>query len=125
MKTKEAKYFRDSEVEMVEVMDTLQHTIQSLRKRWPRTLHFAEGNQHTEHGQRRGNAHHKEDLIVNSLQQTVSMMRRNTEQINDQFREKPGTLTTVEHAHNDADDGRHVVTKTTVQSKDRRDSMRH
>ena len=33
------------------------------------------------------------------------MMRRNTEQINDQFREKPGKLTTVENAHNNADDG--------------------
>ena len=44
---------------------------------------LAEGDRHTELEQRHGSAHHEEDLNVNSLQQTVSMMRRTTEQITD------------------------------------------
>ena len=46
------------------------------------------------------------------------MMRRTTEEINDQFFLKLGTLTTVEDAHNNADDGRHAVAKITMMSKD-------
>ena len=44
---------------------------------------LSEANRHTEHKQRHGSARHEEDLSVNSLQQTVSMMRRTTEQITD------------------------------------------
>ena len=107
---------------MVDVMNTLQRTISSQERRV-----LAEGNRHTEHEQRNGSSHHKEDLNVKSLQQTVSMMRRTTEQIIDQFLLKLGTLITVEDDHNTADTKYSVypVAKITVKSKDRRGSIRN
>ena len=84
MKTKEAKNFSKSEAEMVDVMDTFQHAISIIEKEIAKNLCiFAEGNRHTEHEQRHGGAHHEEDLNVNCLQQTVSLMRHTTEQITD------------------------------------------
>ena len=72
VKTKEANNFSKSEVEMVDVMDTLQHAI-SIGRDGQDLYNLAEGNQHTEHGQRNGSSHHKEDFNVKSLQQKVSM----------------------------------------------------
>ena len=83
-KPKEAKNFIKSEAKMVDVMDTLQRTISTIEKEIGQEPYIlAEGDRHTEHEQRHGTAHHEEDLNVNRLQQTVSMMRRTTEQITD------------------------------------------
>ena len=98
----------------------------------------AKGNRHTEHEHRNGSSHHKEDFNVKSLQRTVLMMRRTTEQIIDVscgntaalvgidlsvF--KLGTLTTVEDVHNTADTkyGVSPVVKNAVIPKDRRGSI--
>ena len=84
MRTEEAKDFRKSEAELVDVMDTLQRAISIIQKgdgQEPCIL--AEGNRHTEHEQRHGSSHHKEDVNVKSFQRTVLMMRRTTEQITD------------------------------------------
>ena len=40
-------------------------------------------NGRTEHNQHHGSSHHEEDLKVKSLQRTVLMRRRTTEQITD------------------------------------------
>ena len=97
---------------------------------------FAEGNRYTEHEQSHGSAHHDEDLNANSFQQTVSMMRRTTEQITDVLRgntavlvgiEQFGTLKTVESAHNTTDTKCSVshVAKIAVISKGRCESIRN
>ena len=81
---KEAEDFSNSEAEVVDVMDTLQHAISIIEKETAKNLAFLP----KEIGTRNTNKATvalvtKEDLNVNSLQQTVSMMRRTTEQITD------------------------------------------
>ena len=74
-KTKEAKDFSKSEAELVDAMDSFQRTYFNHREgdsQEPFLL--VEGNRHTDHEQRHGSGHHGEDLNVNSLQRTVSMM---------------------------------------------------
>ena len=83
-RTKEAKDFSKSEAELVDVMDTLQRTISIIKKEIAKNPYIlAEGSRHTEHEQSNGSSHHEEDLKVKSLQRTVLMMRRTTEQITD------------------------------------------
>ena len=114
----ETKNLSKSEAEMVDVMDTLQHVISIIEKEMAKNVTFLQKGIDTRNT---NNA----TLALNSLHQTVSMMKSTTEQIIDQFLFKLGTLTTVEDAHNNAHDGRHVVAKITVMSKDRRDSTRN
>ena len=65
-------------------MDTLEHAISIIERDGQQPCILAEGNRHTEHEQRHGNAQRKEDLNVNSFHHTVSMMmKRTTEQITD------------------------------------------
>ena len=110
-KPKEAKNFSKSEAELVDVMDTLQHAISIIEKEIAKNPAFLQKEIDTRNTD---NAMVtlivRKTLNVNSLQQKVSTMRRTTEQINDQFREKLGTLTTIEDAHNNADYGRRIVT---------------
>ena len=87
-----------------------------------------------EHEQYHGSSHHKEDLKVKSLQRTVSMMRRTTEQVTDvscgNYRPrwdrpvplKLGTPKTVEDVHNTADTKYSVspVAKIAVRQKRKR-----
>ena len=98
-------------------MDTFRRAISIIEKGNSQEPYIlAEGNRHTEHEQRHGSSHHKEDLSAKSFQRTMLMMRRTTEQITDvscgntatlvgidQFLLKLGVLTTVEDAHNTAD----------------------
>ena len=82
LKTKEAKNFSKSEAELVDVTDTFQHAISIIEKEMAKNFTFLKKDRHTEHELRNGSAHHKQDLNVNSLQQTVSMMmKRTAEQI--------------------------------------------
>ena len=121
MKTEEAKNFSKPEAEMVDVMDTLLRVISIIEQEIAKNLTILQKGIDTRNT---NNATvlliTKEDLNVNGFQQTVSMM-------NDVSRGplKLGTLTTVENAHNTADDWRHLVAKITLMSMDRRDSIRH
>ena len=55
--------FSESEAELVDVMDTLQRTISIIEKEIAKNPYIlAEGNRHTEHEQRDGSSHHKEDV---------------------------------------------------------------
>ena len=109
VKTKEAKDFSKSEAELVDVVDALQHVISTIEKEMATNRTFLQ----KEIGSRNTNnatvvndeAYHRAD------QRPVPL--------------KLGTLTTVEDAHNNADDRRHAVAKITMMSKDRRDSIRH
>ena len=49
-----------------------------------------------EHEQSHGSAHHDKDLHANSFQQTVSIMRRTTEQITDVLRGNRAVLVGIE-----------------------------
>ena len=120
MKTKEAKNINKSEVEMVDVMDTLLRVISIIEQEVAKNLTILQNDIDTRNTNATVSLVTKEDLNVNGFQQTVSMM-------NDVSRGplKRGTLTTVENAHNTADDWRHLVAKTTMMSMDRRDSIRH
>ena len=67
-------------------MGTLQRTVSIIEKEDGQEPYIlADENRHTEQEQRHGNAHHMQDLNVKSYQQTVSMMRRTSEQISDVF----------------------------------------
>ena len=69
---------------MVDVKDTLQHAISIIEKEIAKNPTILQKEIDTrKHEQRHGSAHHKKDLNVKSLQQTVSMMKRSTEQITD------------------------------------------
>ena len=69
VRTKEAKDFIKSEVEMVDVMDTLQHAISIMKKEIAKSpTILAEGYRHTEYEQRNGSSHHEEDRKVKSFQ---------------------------------------------------------
>ena len=79
VKTKEAKDCSKSEAELVDIMDTFQHVTSIIEKEKAKNLTIlAEGI-----GIR--NTNNATVALINSLQQTVSMMRRTIEQINDQF----------------------------------------
>ena len=79
VKTKEAKNFTKSEAELVDVMDTLQHAISIIEKEIAKNPGFLQKHIDTR------NTNNATVALVNSLQQTVSTMRRTTEQINDQL----------------------------------------
>ena len=79
MKTKEAKNFSKSEAELVDVMDTLQHAISIIEKEIAKNLAFFQKEIDTR------STNNATVALINSFQQTVSMMRRTTEQINNQF----------------------------------------
>ena len=122
------KNFSKSEAELVDVMDTLQRTISIIKKEIPKNLTF----EHKETDTRNTNnvmaaLITRKTFNVKSLQQTVSVMRRTTDQIIDQFLSKLGTLTAVEENHCTADTkySVYLVAKIAVISKDRRDSIRN
>ena len=79
VKTKEAKNFGKSEAELVDVMDTLQHAISIIEKEIAKNLAFLQKEIDTR------STNNATVALINSFQQTVSMMRRTTEQINNQF----------------------------------------
>ena len=79
MKTEEAKDFRKSEAELVDVMDTFQHVISIIEKEMAKNLTFLQKEIDTR------NTDNAMVSLISSLQRTVSMMGRTTEQINDQF----------------------------------------
>ena len=72
-----------SKSDVVDVMDTFQHAISIIEKESQEPYILAEGNGHRKHEQHHGSSHQKQDLKVKSLQRTVLMMRRSTEQITD------------------------------------------
>ena len=122
------KNFSKSEAESVDVIDTLQRTISIVKKEIAKNPTFLQKEIDT----RKTNNVMAALIIrktfnVKSLHQTVSMMRRATEQIIDQFLLNLGTLTTVEEAHSTADTKYSMspVAKIAVISKDRRDSIRN
>ena len=57
--------------------------ISNVEKEMAQNFTFFQKEIDTEHELRNGSAHHKRDFNVSSFQQTVSMMRRATEQITD------------------------------------------
>ena len=79
MKTKEAKNFSKSETEMVDVMDTHQRAISNVEKEMAKNLTFLQKEIDTR------NTNNATIALINTFQRTVSMMRRTTEQINEQF----------------------------------------
>ena len=95
-KTTEAKDFSKSEAELVDVTDTLQHVISIIEKKMAKNGILAERNRFTEHEQSHGSAHHDKNLNANSFQQTVSMMKRITEQITDVSRGNTAALIVIE-----------------------------
>ena len=56
---------------MVDVMDTLQQVISIIEKEIAKNLTFLQKEIDTRNTNNHGSAHQKEDLNVNSLQQTV------------------------------------------------------
>ena len=76
-KTKEAKDFSKSEAELVDVMDTLQHSISIIEKEIAKNPAFLQKEIDTR------NTNNARVALINSLQQTGSMMRHTTEQITD------------------------------------------
>ena len=132
MKVKEAKVFSKSDAEMVDVMDTLQRAISNVEKGMPKNLTFLQKEIDTR------NTNNATVALIKSFQRTV--LQRTTEQITDvsrgntavfvfidQFLLKLGTLTIIENAYKTADTKCSVypsVAKSTVKSKDRRDSIR-
>ena len=131
VKVKEAKVFSKSEAEMVDVMDTLQRAISNVEK-VPKNLTFLQKEIDTR------NTNNATVALIKSFQRTV--LQRTTEQITDvsrgntavfvfidQFFLKLGTLTIIENANITVDTKFSVylsVAKSTVKSKDRRDSIR-
>ena len=113
-------------------MDTLQRVISIIEKEKAKNLTLLQKELDTRNTNNAMVALvTKEDFNVNSLQQTVSMMRRTTEQIARSRWDRTvplelGTLTTVGDAHDTADTKYSVypVAKIAVMSKDRRDSIR-
>ena len=97
VKTIEAKNFSKSDAELVDFMVKLQHTISIIEKEIAKNPAFLQKEIETR------NTNNATVALINSLHHTVSMMRRTTEQINDQFFLKLGTLTTIEDVHNTAD----------------------
>ena len=79
VKTKEAKNFSKSEAELVDVMDTLQHAISIIEKEMAKNTAFWQKEVDTR------NTNNATVALINSRQQTVLMMRRTTEQVNDLF----------------------------------------
>ena len=83
-KKKKAKEFSKSEAEWLDVKDTFQYEISITEKEIAKNLAFLQKEKHREHEKHQDTSHQKEDLKVNSFQQTVSMMmKRTTEQITD------------------------------------------
>ena len=120
--------FSKSEAESVDVTDTLQRTISIIKKEIAKNPTFLQKEIDTR------NTNNviaaliiRKTFNVKSLQQTVSMMRRTTEQIIDQCFFKLGTLTTVEENHSTADTkySVYLVARIAVISKDRCDSIRN
>ena len=113
---------------MVDVMDTLQRTISIIKNEIVKNPTFLQKEIDTR------NTNNvlaalltRKNSMSRVFRKTVSMIRRTTEQIIDQFLLSLGTLIAVEDDHNTADTKYSVypVAKITVKSKDRRDSIRN
>ena len=92
-KIKEAKDCNKSEAELVDVMDTFQHGISIIEKEMAKKPKFMQKGIDTRNTNNATVAPiTKEDLNVNGFQQTVSMMRRTTEQITDVSRGNTAAL---------------------------------
>ena len=95
-KTKEAKDYSNSEAEMADVMDTLQNAISIIEKEMAKNPTFMQKGIDTRNTNNATVAIiTKEDFNVSSIQQTVSMMRRTTEQITDVSRGNTAALVVI------------------------------
>ena len=95
-KIKEAKDFNKSEAELVDVMDKFEHGISIIEKEMAKNPIFMQKGIDTRNTNNATVALiTKEDLNVNGFQQTVSMMRRTTEQITDVSRGNTAALVVI------------------------------